>query len=65
MHRRLASTRTAKGILTTFVRGDYSLAVTQIRSVPAVERDGVIALVIRALTPEELAILARYAHDLL
>jgi hypothetical protein len=47
------------------VRGDYSLAVTQIRSVTAAERDGVIALVIRALTPEELVILTRYAHDLL
>jgi len=57
--------QTVRGLLTTFQRGDYSLTVTRIREIkPKTTRDDVIELLVHLLTPEEKAVLKRYAKDL-
>ena len=54
----------AQGILTTFSRGDYSLAVERLRDVKGKDQERVIAIITKALSRDELDILRRYARDL-
>jgi Flp pilus assembly protein TadD len=63
-HPRYSAAQRAQGILTTVARGDYSLAIARIREVAAVDRPQVMALILKALTREEIAVLRRYGRDL-
>jgi hypothetical protein len=65
MTRQFTPQQIANGILTTFSRGNYSLAVSRMRAVEGdKDRDQVINIVRRSLTKEELSVLQRYARDL-
>lgn len=65
MKRGFTPAQRASGILTTFSRGDYTLAVARIRETPDFDRAKVIQIVAAALPADEYLILQRYAKDLL
>lgn len=62
--KRFTPAQTAQGIITTFIRGDYSLAVTRLREVPPPSRGRVIEILVKNLTLDERDILRCYAKDL-
>lgn len=61
---RFTPAQRAQGILTTFSRGDYSLAVARLMELKGKEREAIHALVVRSLTAEELKVWRRYSNDL-
>jgi len=56
--------QSAAGIVTTYLRGDATLAIARIRQVPEADREHVIALVTSALSKPDVENLRRYGQDL-
>lgn len=62
MKRTFTPTQTAKGFLTVFARGDYTLAIQRLRADK--QRKKVAEIIARSVLKNELEILKRYAPDL-
>lgn len=57
--------QTARGILKTFERGDYSIAGARLRDLSTTKRQDVLTIVRVAMTHEQWGVFRRYIRDLI